>query len=123
VTERLIAGDRWQGAAWDDLVFCTIIGTPLDPSNVLKQYRDLLRVAGMDTKRRVHDLRHTAGSMLARLGATPREAQAILGHANITTTLAIYTHGSTDDVRMAMTRDGSGLANVRDMKTDIGSEV
>lgn len=122
VTERLIAGDRWQGAAWDDLVFCTTIGTPLDPSNVLKQYRELLRAAGMDTKRRVHDLRHTAGSMLARLGVAPREAQAILGHANITTTLAIYTHVSTDDVRMAMTRYGSVLANVRDMETDIGSE-
>ncbi|HEV2123912.1 MAG TPA: tyrosine-type recombinase/integrase, partial [Chloroflexota bacterium] len=48
--ERLIAGDRWQGEAWG-LVFCSTIGTPLDPSNVTKQYRALLQAAGLEQRR------------------------------------------------------------------------
>lgn len=120
--DRLIAGDRWQGDAWQ-LVFCTSIGTPLDHSNVLKQYRAVLIGTGIDPHRRVHDLRHTAGSMLARLGVAPREAQAILGHANITTTLAVYTHASSDDVRAAMMRYGITLSGAPGAETDNDSET
>ena len=35
-----LAGGRWQGDDWQHLVFCTTIGTPLHPSNVLRQYRE-----------------------------------------------------------------------------------
>lgn len=120
--EQIVAGDRWKGAEWDDLVFSTTIGTPLDPSNVLKQFRELLDVAGIDPKLRVHDLRHTAGSMLARLGVAPRDAQAILGHASITTTLSVYTHASSEDVRAAMARYGIALSSTPGTETDIDSE-
>lgn len=107
--EIVRAGDRWRGGEWQHLVFPTTIGTPLDPSNVLKQYRDMLELAGIDSKRRIHDLRHTCGTMLARLGVHPREAQEVLRHAQIATTLAIYTHVSSEGVKSAMDRLGDML--------------
>jgi len=107
--EIVRAGDRWRGGEWQHLVFPTTIGTPLDPSNVLKQYRNMLELAGIDSKRRIHDLRHTCGTMLARLGVHPREAQEVLRHAQIATTLAIYTHVSSEGVKSAMDRLGDML--------------
>lgn len=104
--EIMLAGSRWKGDEWQHLVFCSTIGTPLDPSHVMRQYREVLRSAGLDDNRRVHDLRHTCGTMLARLGVHPREAQEILRHSQIQTTLAIYTHVSSEGVRNAMDRIG-----------------
>lgn len=107
--EIMLAGSRWKGDDWQHLVFPTTIGTPLDPSNVLRQYRDVLTSAGIDSNRRVHDLRHTCGTMLARLGVHPREAQEILRHSQIQTTLGIYTHVSSEGVRSAIDRLGDML--------------
>lgn len=112
--EIMLAGSRWKGDEWQHLVFPTTIGTPLDPSNVLKQYRELLRSAGLDDQRRVHDLRHTCGTMLARLGVHPREAQEILRHSQIQTTLAIYTHVSSEGVRTAMDLMGDLMGGKRE---------
>lgn len=42
---------------------------------------------------RVHDLRHTAASLLKKLGVAPRDAMEILGHSRISVTMEIYTHG------------------------------
>ena len=110
----MLAGSRWgidaRGEEWRDLVFCTTIGTPLDPSNILKQYREVLAAADIDPNRRIHDLRHTCATMLARLGVHPREAQEILRHSQIQTTLAIYTHVSSEGIRSAVDRLGDMLS-------------
>jgi integrase len=39
---------------------------------------------------RVHDLRHTAASLLVQAGYPPKMLQEIMGHASITTTLDLY---------------------------------
>ena len=98
--DKLLAGSRWGGpdGEWAGLVFCTTIGTPLDPSNVMKQFREILDEAGLES-RRVHDLRHTCATMLARLGVHPREAQDIMRHAQITTTLSVYTSTDAEGIR------------------------
>jgi site-specific recombinase XerD len=41
---------------------------------------------------KVHHLRHTTASLLKKLHVPPRDAQVILGHAHISTTMQIYTH-------------------------------
>jgi hypothetical protein len=43
-------------------------------------------------KIRLHALWHTTASLLKDLGVPPRDAQIILGHAQITTTQQIYNH-------------------------------
>ncbi|MCZ6535289.1 MAG: tyrosine-type recombinase/integrase, partial [Chloroflexi bacterium] len=41
---------------------------------------------------RYHDLRHGAASLMAAQGVSARVAMEILGHAQISTTMNIYTH-------------------------------
>ena len=48
--------------------------------------------AGLSDRFRVHDLRHTAASLMIQAGYPPKMLQEILGHASITTTLDLYGH-------------------------------
>lgn len=96
--ERVIADDRWQGKKWGHLVFCTTIGSPLDPSNVDKAFKAALDKGKLE-RRRFHDLPGTVGTMGARLKIPPRDMQLILGHSQITTTLKIYTKVTEEGVR------------------------
>jgi integrase len=117
--ERMLAGSRWGNSPkapgdWERLVFCSTIGTPLDPANVLKEFRGILKEAGLNTTIRVHDLRHTCATMLARLGVPPRDAQDIMRHAQITTTLGVYTSVEADSLRSASDRLGSLFADKKE---------
>jgi integrase len=53
--ERRVAGDAWNDY---DLVFPSVIGTPLDPRNLLRQFKELLVAAELPDMR-FHDLRHS----------------------------------------------------------------
>ena len=50
------------------------------------------RRAGISDRFRVHDLRHTAASLMIQSGYPPKMLQEIIGHASITTTLDLYGH-------------------------------
>lgn len=75
---------------WQDhgLVFCTSVGTPIGPRNLVRDFKKLLARAELPNVR----LRHTCASLLAAHGVPVRMAQEILGHANSATTQDIYTH-------------------------------
>jgi len=81
------------GRAWTDtgLVFTTRSGLRVEPRNLVRSFR---RICHHNNVRliKVHDLRHTTASLLKKLKVQPRDAQMILGHAHISTTLQIYTH-------------------------------
>jgi Phage integrase family len=53
--------------------------------------RRALRKAGLPPLR-FHDMRHLAGTLMSEAGGAAKAAQEILGHADVRTTLAIYTH-------------------------------
>lgn len=53
---------------------------------------------------KVHHLRHTVGSLLKDLHVPPSDAQRILGHTRISTTLEIYTDIDEQASRDALTR-------------------
>ena len=95
--ERLKAGPKWQD---HELVFCTPIGTPLNDSNVRKQFAAHLAAAGLPAIR-YHDLRHSAASLLAARGVSQRTVMEILGHTQMATTSNVYTHVTTDRLRKA----------------------
>ncbi len=110
---HLAAGRRWKPVplldpesgktvTYDDLVFTNTTGGPLDGVLVNKRFRAALKTAGLPTNVTFHGLRHSAGSMLSTLGIPPKVAQMILGHANISTTLNIYTHATEGAKRDAM---------------------
>ncbi len=81
-------GGRWRDSG---LVFTTTIGTPLDPRNVDRQFKAILKAAGLPAIR-FHDLRHTAATLLLAQGVDPRTIMETLGHSQISLTLNTYAH-------------------------------
>jgi integrase len=72
------------------------VGRPLHPSHLLvREFYPLLRRAGLPSIR-FHDLRHTAATLLLRRGVNPKVVSEMLGHANISITLDIYSHVTPD---------------------------
>jgi integrase len=86
--ERILLGEKWQDY---DLIFPSPIGTPLDPSNVLKAYKDCLKRAGLPNLR-FHDLRHSAATLMLQQGVNPKIVSERLGHSDISLTLNTYSH-------------------------------
>lgn len=74
---------------------------PLSPRFVAQYYCEYLHRIGLP-HRRVHDIRHTVATRLIRAGEDPHVVADILGHKDVTTTLKIYVHVSTDERRQAM---------------------
>lgn len=91
--ERLAAGELWQD--WD-LVFCRGDGTPITKNADRRCWKELCAQAGVPTVR-VHDARHTAGTLLAEQGIDTGTAMRLLGHTNPTMTRR-YQH-LTDELR------------------------
>ena len=86
---RRKAGVEWQD---HDYVFCTSIGTHLNPTrDVLDQFKILLKKAGLPAIR-FHDLRHSSATMLLGMKVHPKIVQEILGHSQISITMDIYSH-------------------------------
>ncbi len=54
-------------------------------------------VAHLDPKLRIHDLRHTAASILIAQGAHPKVIQEHLGHSSIVITMDRYGHLYPED--------------------------
>jgi integrase len=78
----------------EELVFASMRGTPLQPSNFRQRVWDpALQLAGLDGESyRFHDLRHTCVSRLVGAGADIKLVQAVAGHANPLITLKRYSH-------------------------------
>ncbi len=68
----------------DELVFASVRGTPLQPSNFRQRvWHPALRHAGFEGHAyRFHDLRHTCVSRLVAAGADVKLVQAVAGHAS-----------------------------------------
>ena len=86
--------ERIQKAGlWSDhgLVFPSAIGTPISGGNLNRSFKALLERADLPTVR-FHDLRHTCATLLLRQGVNPKYVQELLGHADISLTLNVYSH-------------------------------
>jgi integrase len=98
------------GPAWHDfgLVFTTRWGTPIEPRNFNRSFHARCAKAGV-RRIRVHDTRHTCGSLLAALDVHPRVAMQILRHGKISITMEIYTEVPDASTRDALRRLGERL--------------
>ena len=74
---------------------------PLTPSGLDQAHRRICARAGLEPLP-LHGLRHTMATNALRSGASMRAIQAILGHASMATTAAIYTHPDADMLRSAL---------------------
>ncbi|MQA00126.1 MAG: tyrosine-type recombinase/integrase [Dehalococcoidia bacterium] len=92
--EEQVASKRWtKEKRWtaDPLVFPNTTGGPLYGSYVTREMQDIMEKAGLPRKR-LYELRHTAGSMLHALGVDTRTIQGVLGHSDISITANTYVH-------------------------------
>jgi Phage integrase family len=62
-----------------------VTGEPLDPSALLRRFKDALKRAEVRAVR-FHDLRHSFGTCMAAAGVPIRTLQKWMGHSNIQTT-------------------------------------
>jgi len=75
-----------------ELVFLSPDGSILDPDNLYHRYfQPVLTKAGL-RKIRLHDLRHTFGSLLIQKGASIVYVKEQMGHSSIQVTVDIYGH-------------------------------
>ena len=65
--DRLNASDRWTEHG---LIFSKSLGGPIHPRNLLRDFKKLLREAGLP-EIRFHNLRHTAASLMLNHGIAP----------------------------------------------------
>src|ERR1700674_338361 len=87
---RLVAGAAWR-TDFGDLVFCARTGMPMASSWLNKVFKRELAKAGLP-RIRIHDLRHTAATLLLIRGVHPKVVQDMLGHSTVTLTLDTYSH-------------------------------
>lgn len=73
------------------MVFASGFGRPLDQCNVNYRFHLALDRTGLPSVR-LHDLRHTAATLMLTAGIHPKVVQETLGHSNITLTLGTYSH-------------------------------
>lgn len=109
--QKAQADDQAAAGMWlndEDLVFTTRHGTAIEPRNFLRSFDRRCEKARV-RKIRIHDTRHTCGSLLAALDVHPRVAMQILRHSKIAVTMEIYTHVPSDLTREALRRLGDSL--------------
>jgi integrase len=65
---------------------------PISGGNLNRAFKAMLKRAALPETTRFHDLRHTCATLLLRQGVNPKYVQELLGHADISLTLNVYSH-------------------------------
>lgn len=98
--QKIKVGDSWQkeekeiqGGTWKDpeWVFTTWNGHIIHPDSITNIFNNFLKRHNLPSIR-LHDLRHTAATMLINAGLNVRAVASRLGHANPNVTLSVYSH-------------------------------
>lgn len=87
-TERITAGEAWKEY---DLIFPSMVGTPIHQCNLLDDFKRLLKQSGLPPFR-FHDLRHTSASLMLNNDIPVIIVSRRLGHARASITSDVYGH-------------------------------
>ncbi len=113
------------GKRTDDLLFTMPGGSVVRLSNWRQAtFLPARDQAGLSTRFRIHDLRHTAASLMIQAGYPPKMLQEIMGHASITTTLDLYGHLYPGDMDRYADRldSAAGEADAAKMRPDVDGD-
>ena len=108
--ERLGAGATWHDG---DLIFASPNGKPLDPKAVRRDFKLLLAKAELPATIRLHDLPHSAASLLLAQGVPLRTIMELLGHSSLAMTANVYAHVAPAALRDVADRMDVIFANQR----------
>lgn len=108
--EQCRAGERWQEHG---MVFPSDVGTLMFPANLTRTFRRLCAESRVPVIR-LHDLRHTAASLLIRAHVPPKVVADRLGHTDPGFTLRVYAHVYEEQRRAAAIPLGELLAEAGD---------
>ena len=101
ISEKLIlmfnARRNKTNTVFSNYVFKNTKGFKLNETYVSKNFKRLVRNAGLDERIHFHTLRHSFASNLVQNGVSLYVVKELLGHENITTT-QIYSHLSKDNL-------------------------
>ena len=86
--DRALLGEAWS---LDEVVFSSEVGGYLDPNNLSRSFRRLVKKAEV-TDVGLHALRHTHASILIKQGFDPKVISERLGHTSVAFTQTIYQH-------------------------------
>lgn len=91
---KRLATERETLPGWKEngLLFPSLAGTLISGRNLTRHFKGALKQAGLPTKTRVHDLRHTCAALLIATGADPLVVQQTLGHASPAFSMSRYGH-------------------------------
>ncbi|WP_157225341.1 MULTISPECIES: site-specific integrase [Gordonia] len=95
--ERLAAGAKYESGAY---VACDELGAAYHPDKLSRDWRAML--ADLDIGRvRLHDARHTCGTLMHLRGVPITVIAAWLGHSSAAFTMATYTHSQDEALKAA----------------------
>jgi integrase len=74
-------------------LFCTSKGSTINVNNLrCRSWKKLLRKAGLPSTTRIHNVRHSAATLLLSKGVPVKVVSEMLGHADSPITLSVYAH-------------------------------
>jgi integrase len=94
------AGETWE--EWD-LVFPRVIGSPRSSTVDSDEWHRCLRLCAIP-RRRLHDARHTAATLMYSQGIGIETISRALGHSSSAITSRLYVHSAEEPLRVAAER-------------------
>ncbi|WP_239514240.1 tyrosine recombinase XerC [Streptosporangium sp. 'caverna'] len=86
--ERETAGAKWKE---NDLVFASLVGTPLDSHNVRRAFRKIVKDAELPAQDWTpREMRHSFVSLLSDSGVPLEDTARLVGHSGTAVTEAVY---------------------------------
>ncbi len=104
------ARPRLAGEPDDGTLFLTVDGTPFSLDRLTQLVRDYVKASGVGKQGACHLFRHTMATLMLEGGADIRYIQAMLGHAELSTT-QIYTQVSIRALQAVHTATFPGASN------------
>lgn len=96
---------RARGSSPTAYVCPTSTGGPQNDRNIGRAWESIRQRTGIVG--RIHDLRHTAGSLALAAGVPLPMVSRMLGHKSVTTTARVYAHAMSDAMAADMERAGA----------------